>query len=243
MNDPLTITCPSCGALIEIHDQMSTFQCPHCEHTGTPASTSAAVASIGGSNGGTAHQPEEVQWPLEILSHHRYSSTNWIYIIGELRNPYELPLEQVNVTATLYDGDHQVVAVTSSLSSLPVVLPNGRSPFKIGTDLWVAIHSYSLQAQGRPSGMPRQDLVVTNHAHYSEGRWLQVFGEVRNLGQTPASGVRAVVTLYDAAGGVSGTAYALAQTRVLSPGESAAFRCGINHWPDFDHYVIQVQGD
>jgi hypothetical protein len=234
--------CSSCGQPVPPASRPRVLDCPLCgqAHWRAPSQGAIFPFRARGISGGMG---KEVQWPLKILSHHRYTSTNWFYIVGEVYNPYELPMQSVDVVATLYDKTRSVIGVTSSLTSLPVIPPQGRSPFKIGTDNWAEVYAYDLQAEGRPGGMPRQDLVITNQAVHVEGSWLQVFGEVRNIGRLPATNVRAVVTLYNAQGEVSGTGYAIVQTRVLAPGDAAPFRCGINHFPNFEHYLIQAQGE
>ncbi len=172
-----------------------------------------------------------------------YASNNRFHILGEVRNPYDLPMELVRVLATCYDPGGHVIAVTYSFSSLAVIPPGEKSPFRITWDSLAGFSRYALQAEGRPGDRDGLALKVPHHATHAEGSWLQVFGEVQNDSPRPVENVRVVVTLYDSQGGVAGVCFTRAQADKIPPGEKAPFQCSTDHFPDFDHYTIQVQGD
>jgi hypothetical protein len=121
-----------------------------------------------------------------------------------------------------------------------VIPPGGIAPFETGTDEWAGTVSYKLQVEGRPGELRRQDLKVIDHERYTDGDWLHIRGEVKNEGQTPATFVKVVVTLYDSAHHVVGIDYTLLDE---IPAEGTApFETETDHWPDFHHYEVQVEG-
>jgi hypothetical protein len=180
---------------------------------------------------------------LEILSHQSYEDAGWFHIVGEVRNNSDTPMEFVEIVATLYDDAGQVVGTDFTYTELDVIPPGAQSPFETGTDEWAGATNYKLQAQGSPGTMPRQDIVILSHSHYEDLGWLHVRGEVQNTGDTPAEFVKIVVTLYDAAGNVVGTDFTYTELDAIPPGGTSPFETGTDHWPNFDHYEIQVQAD
>lgn len=179
---------------------------------------------------------------LEILSHQSYTEGDWFHIVGEVRNNSSVPMEYVKIVATLYDQDGKVVGTDFAYTDLDVIPPGGKAPFSTGTDEWTGTATYKLQVQGSEGELPRQDLEILSHESYVDSDWLHVRGEVKNTGQTPAEYVKVVITLYDADGGVVGMDFTYTDLDTIPPGETAPFESGTDHWPGFDHYEIQVQG-
>lgn len=180
--------------------------------------------------------------PLEILSHQSYADGDWFHIVGEVRNNSDKPMGSVKIVATLYDSTGKMTGTDFSYAKLDVIPPGGRAPFDTGTDKWAGTANYKLQVQGSQADLPRQDLKILSHASYEDGDWLHVHGEVQNTGATPAESVKLVVTLYDAKGDVVGTDFTYTKLDVIEAGGTSPFETGTDHWPNFDHYDIQVQG-
>ena len=179
---------------------------------------------------------------LEIVSYQHYVDKEWLHIVGEVRNNLDTPMKYVKVVATLYDDSNKVVGVDYTFTELDVIVPDGKAPFETGTDQWAGATRYKLQVQGTPGRLPRQDLVILSHGSYTDGDWLHVRGEVKNVGATRAEFVKIVVTLYDAAGNVVGVDYTFTDLDVIPTGGTSPFETGTDHWPNFDHYEIQVEG-
>jgi hypothetical protein len=150
-------------------------------------------------------------------------------------------IEFVRIVATLYDDAGQVVGTDFTYTEIDVIPPGSKSPFETGTDAWAGTTDYKLQIEGNAGTLPRQDIAILSHSHYIDGDWLHVRGEVQNTGDTPAEFVKIVVTLYDMAGNVVGTDFTYTNLDVVPAGETSPFETGTDHWPNFDHYEIQVQ--
>jgi hypothetical protein len=181
---------------------------------------------------------------LQILSHQSYvDESGWFHIVGEVQNSSGTPMSFVEVVATLYDDAGNVVRTDSTYVELETIPPGGKAPFRVSTDQYVGVTQYKLQAQGNPGTPPRQDLVVLSHNSYTDDAgWLHVQGEVQNTGETPSQFVKVVVTLYDVAGNVVGAGFTYTELDVIPPGGTSPFETETDHYPSFDHYEIQVQG-
>jgi hypothetical protein len=180
--------------------------------------------------------------PLEILSHNSYTDGGWFHIIGEVKNNTDYPMEYVKIVATLYDDNNKVVGTDFTYTILDIIPPGGKAPFETGTNKWEDTTNYKLQAEGRKGSLPRQDLVIRNHESYIDGNWLHVQGEVENTGTSDAEYVKLVITLYDISGNVVGVDFTYTTLSTIPAGGTSPFDSGTNHWPNFDHYEIQVQG-
>lgn len=180
---------------------------------------------------------------LEILSHQSYVDNGWYHIVGEVQNNTNTPMEYVKIAATLYNDDKKVVGTDYTYTILEVIPPGGKSPFETGTDKWEGTTNYKLQSEGSEGELSRQDIVIVSHESYQDGDWLHVRGEVKNTGTTQAEYVKLIVTLYNTDGKVVGTDYTYTSLDIVQPGETSPFETGTDHWPDFDHYEIQVQGN
>ena len=179
---------------------------------------------------------------LEILNYQHYVDTGWLHIVGEVRNNSNTPMEYVEVIVTFYDDSNKVVGVDNTFTELDVIPLSGKAPFETGTDQWSGATQYRLQVQGKSGRLPRQDFVILSHSSYADGGWLHVRGEVKNVGATQAKFVKIVVTLYDAAGNVVGVDYTFTDLDVIPAGGTSPFETGTDHWPNFNHYEIQVEG-
>jgi hypothetical protein len=179
---------------------------------------------------------------LEILSHTSYVDGNWLHIVGEVKNNSNYPMEYVKIVITLYDNNSKVVGTDFTYTELDVIPPGGKSPFESGTDEWTGTATYKLQVEGREGALGRQDLEVIDHSSYQDGDWLHVRGEVQNNGTTPAEYVKLILTLYDVNGEVIGMDFTYTMLDNIPPGGTSPFESGTDHWPNFDHYEIQIQG-
>lgn len=214
-------------------EQEETQTTENVEATSIPSSETPVIPT----NSPTPSAP-----PLEILSHDSYTDGEWYHIVGEIQNNNDYPMMFVEIVATLYDDDGKVVGTDFTYTFLDVIPPGGKSPFETGTDEWEGTTNYKLQAEGSKGDLPRQDLVIRSHESYIDGDWLHVRGEVENTGTTDAEFVQLVITLYDASDNVVGADFTFTTLNIVPAGGTSPFESGTDHWPNFDHYEIQVEG-
>jgi hypothetical protein len=84
--------------------------------------------------------------------------------------------------------------------------------------------------------------MIRSHQSYVDNGWLHIRGEVENTGATDAEYVKLIVTLYDASGNVIGMDFTYTELDIVPAGSTSPFESGTDHWPNFDHYDIQVEG-
>jgi len=180
--------------------------------------------------------------PLEILSSQSYVDAGWYHIVGEVRNNTDDPMEFVKIIATLHDDNNNITGTDFTYTELDVIPPGGKSPFETGTDQYAGTTIYKLQVQGDPGVLGRQDLVISGDSSYEDYGWLHIQGEVQNTGTTPAEFVKLIVTLYDANGNVVGMDFSYTELDTIPAGGSSPFETGTDHYPNYDHFEIQVQG-
>lgn len=182
---------------------------------------------------------------LEVVSSSSYiDSINYLHIVGEVRNNSSQPMQFVKIVATLSDDAGNLTGTMDTYTMLDILLPGAVAPFDSITNSFAGTKRYTLQVQGRSTTeMPRKDLVVLNSKTSIDSiKFLHIQGMVQNNGTTPARFVRLVITLYDAKGTVIGAVTTYASLEVLQPGATSPFDAITNHYPGFDHYIIQVQG-
>lgn len=90
------------------------------------------------------------------------------------------------------------------------------------------------------------DIKVLSHEGYyvtgtMVGNYVEIFGELQNIGNRNLRFIKLTATLYDSDGKVIGTDYTYASTDILLPAEKAAF--SIMKGPtgeDYEYYVLEV---
>jgi len=90
------------------------------------------------------------------------------------------------------------------------------------------------------------DIKVLSHEGYYDtsgmvGSYVEIFGEVQNIGDRNLTFIKLTATLYDNDRQVIGTDYTYARADILLPGEKAAF--SIMKGPtgeDFESYILEV---
>ncbi len=126
------------------------------------------------------------------------------HIVGEIQNNIEYPLNQINVFATLYDENNNVVTTKETSSLVNTIMPDMRGPFDfIFTDINPdQIKSYSLDLDYSISEPKGQVIDITSELSRDNHNNLIISGTVENKGDITANTVAIIATLYDRNGNV-----------------------------------------
>ena len=128
------------------------------------------------------------------------------HVVGEIQNNLDSPLNQVNVFATLYDENNNVVVTKETSSLVNTIMPEMKGPFDfIFTDINPEqIKSYSLdldysisEPKGQVIGITSSEITRDNHNN------LIISGTVENNGEITANTLAVIATLYDRYGNVA----------------------------------------
>ena len=203
--------------------------------TAKPAPTEAPAPTL---------TPESIEPELDVLSFTDYEDTvGWWHVVGEVRNNSSYPVQFVKIVITIYDDAGNVVGTDFTYTTLDVIAPGGKSPFRTGTEEYTGVSSYEVQVEAREGTLARQDLVIRGDSSYVDNvDWLHIQGEVANTGDTPAEWVTVMATLYDDQGHVVEVESSFTDPEVLPAGGSGAFEILTDQGQGFDHYELQVQG-
>jgi LysM repeat protein len=149
------------------------------------------------------------------------------WILGEVVNDSEQPVENVQVTVDLLDSAGNVLQSHSAWTANSVIRSGGRSPFGVlvveaPADFDHVTATITAGNGVNNLGSRYLDLLVTEAEWIEEEGVRRLSGEVQNEGAAVASGVAVVATFYDAEGRVTG----YIQHRLeedLAPGASLPF--------------------
>ena len=137
------------------------------------------------------------------------TSVGSLWCLGEVLNPNERALENVQVRIVLKDASGQVLAEAKPFTVMDVIPPGGRSPFgSLFTSPPARYASFEATIiRAEPSTEPGgryAALQITSKQGGTDGLQFRVFGKVRNSSDKPAAGAKIIVTAYDAASNVIG---------------------------------------
>lgn len=165
---------------------------------------------------------------LEALHITPWTTPNGVFFItGEVVNQGGAAAADVRVRAILRSPDGLALAEADDAPMGYYIPPGGFAPF-------------SLRFAGQPTGADRYELIVTradapaaiapgpalswiDESRFDEAGRLIIEGTVTNTGADPAAAPRALVTVFDADGGVIGAAFADLPFDRLAPNASAPF--------------------
>jgi hypothetical protein len=173
-----------------------------------------------------------------VLTHTaRYQTpVGGLWVLGEVFNPTDQPLENVRVQVGLMDGAGREIGGDFTFTVLDFVPANGRSPFGI------LFADPPQNVAGFQAVVVRAEPSYNNASRYAQlqvaasqltqaGGIYHVTGTVVNRGPTDADGAMVVVTVYDAAHQVSGYRYLPLPDDQLTAGATAQFDVTITPAP------------
>ncbi len=165
---------------------------------------------------------------LEITAVSTYTLPDgaWV-LVGEVRNPTDVPVSRVRLPVTLYGADGRVRNVAQAQVLREVLPPGEASPFVVRVNegprevaSWAFIARYRKAAAARvPAGVVAHGL----RAYLNTAGHPVVSGAVSNYGSRRVTFVRVVAALYDADGRLLDASFSYPLTYHLDPGETDIF--------------------
>jgi hypothetical protein len=123
------------------------------------------------------------------------------HILGEVENSGNTPVAEVNITATGYGQLGEVLATSSTIADLTVILPNEKSPFDVVLTYFLTendVYNYSLSITYSAANSVSRTLRILSNTSYTDSAGiLYVDGSVANVGIGVAANVRVIATFYD----------------------------------------------
>ena len=166
-------------------------------------------------------QNQGTQPSLDVL----YSALDRNTIVGEVKNNLSYPIEQVRVTATVYDKNGVIVATGDKYVNDYLIQPGSRSGFDIFLDetlpsesKYILITSFEKSDDIKPEML---QLSVGENSKTSNS--FRVLGEVLNLGNNDANAVKVSAIFYDEQHKMVDTDYVYTNPDIISPNKKAPF--------------------
>jgi LysM repeat protein len=137
------------------------------------------------------------------------TSVGSLRCLGEVANPNNRALENVQVRIALKDATGQVLAEGRPFTALDVIPPDGRSPFELlftsPPGRYASYEATVIRAEpsNEPGGRYAKLQIVSKQGG-TDGLQFRVIGKAHNASDQPAVNVKVVVTVYDAANNVIG---------------------------------------
>ncbi len=198
------------GVTVDALQQVNGVLRPETLQIGTPLIIPIGSASSTSNVGGSVLYPTPAPLPINVEHDARFQTpVGSVWVLGEVANPGNAPLENVQVRVALLNGTGAEVANHLTFTVLQAVPGQGRSPFGVlfedpppdvaGFQAIVvrADPSYNYDAR-------YAQLQVVNPQIKQAGSEYHVTGTVANSGTTTAIDAQVVVTVYDKAHHVTG---------------------------------------
>ncbi len=155
-----------------------------------------------------------------------------LWCMGEVVNPENFAIEDVQLRVDLMDGQGNVVAERETSTEARVIPAGGKAPFVVSfPNAYPKFTSYRvvlLRALRAHQGRYYPDVTVVGASGEPLDTGLYgVRGNVENRGPEEAVDVVVVATLYDALGNVIGVRSGPPQHNVIPPGGKSAFKMEI----------------
>ena len=162
-----------------------------------------SVGKPAGDNSGAVIAPTQPPLPVKVEHAARYQTpVGSIWVLGEVFNSTDQPIENVQVRVALLNAAGQEVANESPFLALDAVPSGGRAPFSVLFDTppngVIDFTAYVVRADPAYNFESRYtQLQVTDVQTRSVGSQVDLSGKVSNTGASNAVGAHVVITLYD----------------------------------------------
>jgi hypothetical protein len=148
-----------------------------------------------------------------------------LHIVGELKNNFNAPINQIKIDATLY-SDGILVDTIQISPMLNTVMPEMKNPFAIiiTGDMAREIDEYSLSVSYKITE-PKSQVIDITTSDFSRDNFdnLMITGTVANRGEITANTIVVVATLYDKNGNVAAVSKTLVQPDYLRANDESFF--------------------
>ncbi len=149
------------------------------------------------------------------------------HIVGEVQNTGSNTVDYVQITATYYNTNNQVVDTQFSFASLSYMQPGAKSPFDIIETTSTLVPQFStnkLQVTSTTNGSITQGLEITSNSSYTDSIGdVHIVGQIQNTGSATSSATEIFATCYDSSGMVVDTGLTFANPQDISPGGTSPF--------------------
>lgn len=192
----------------------------------------------------TEEAPPETAGGVEFQGVTDYvSGTGSHYLVGEVLNRTADTLRFIEVLATFYDADGQLVGTGSTFTELSIIEPGSTAPFKLTTLDPPALGHYDLRVDYSTTTQPPIRLEIASHSgSAADTGWYHVTGEVRNPHDFTIRFPEIVATYYNATHDIVRVEVDFAKVDPLEPGQSAPFEVVLTDPPaDLQHYTLQTE--
>ncbi|MCW4022923.1 MAG: DUF3426 domain-containing protein [Candidatus Bathyarchaeota archaeon] len=150
--------------------------------------------------------PVKAEANVEVVSDVAYVGNLAMYVVGEVQNTGDQPVEYVEIAVTFYDSNDSVLATDVGYSGVDVILPERKSPFSIvivDDNVIANFDHYSLSVSYETTVAIEEKLrIVSDTSSIDEHGGLKIAGEVENTANSDATYVRVYATCYDESGNV-----------------------------------------
>lgn len=168
----------------------------------------------------------------QIVSHTSYlefvETVTFFVIAGATENTLKTNIKDVNVTATFYDLENELIGTRTTPIELAILKPDQRVPFKIyllvNSTAAVTDINYELTLEYiETTEEPIEELVILNQTPSidSDGYYI-ITGEIQHQGSLTAHAVKLVCTYYDSEGNVLAVSHTDVSA-VMDPDETSPF--------------------
>jgi len=176
-----------------------------------------------------------------------YSALNSDEIVGEVLNNFTYPIENVRITASVYDKNGVIAATGDTYASEYVIKPSSKSGFDINLDEKLPNNSkYTLTTSFEQSDDVKPEaLQLLVGRNYKDSNSFRLVGEVLNQGQQDAKSVKVSGIFYDKNHKVIDVDYIYTTPDTIRPNKKAPFEFSFytDNLKQIDSIAINVQSD
>lgn len=156
---------------------------------------------------------------------HYVGDDGTFHIVGEIRNDFDAPLNQISVYASLFSNG-EVIGEISSNSLVNTIMPGMIGPFDIMVvgEKSKKIDDYALDINYKITEPKKQVIEITSSKfNRDDFDNLIITGTVANQGDITANTISIVATLYDRDGNVAGVSKTLTEPDYLRAEDETFF--------------------